>query len=78
MQHMEYNKEILNGLEECKNGELHRAVMVDDDSNIIIKINQKRGFSWVDTGMGMIFDVNNGEIKTPLGTVLVWLNMKPT
>lgn len=72
MLYQHHTDEIIEIFNQAADGAIHRAVLIDEtDYKIHIKINMKKGFSWVDTGMGAIIDINeNAVITDQLGNTL--------
>lgn len=72
MLYQHHTDEIIEIFDRAADGAIHRAVLIDGtDYKIRIKINVKKGFSWVDTNMGAIIDINENAVVTDqLGNTL--------
>lgn len=78
MLYTDQTEEVIEIFNNASNGAIHRAVLIyETDYKIHIKINIKKGFAWVDTGMGVVIDINeNAVISDQLGNTLVNLIQK--
>lgn len=70
--YIKYTTEDIKSMSRVPNGTMHRAVFTKD-GNIIVKITQKRGCSWFDTGIGIVIDpVNSSLLSENENVILKW------